>query len=737
MSDQTWPGTPLSEYVGRNTTPPPSAEAQQWPGTPLSQFVQRGNTEMLRGEQWARNPVTGLPIPGLPAGAEVQILRNASGPVADAMGKDIREGGAGVGTIAAGSLATDKEQQRRIVASQMFPNLDLRDALPRVAYAPDGRLYAVGEDGTPAYVDPQSLSLRKPSTFLPGNLVRQVAGLAGDALPMAGGIAGGVASGPTSLIAGPALAAGGAAAGDAARQFGAAYMDPGDPYANDAKPGYNIRQTAIEAALGGVGQAGGALFNRWMSPNKLRVSDQDARTLIRDPNAIARARQNALEAEAIGVNLTPGQASNTRSLLQYEDAAMQNPNLVDRATDFYRGQGQQLSAAGQDVLAGISTQTDKTMGSQAFREAAGDVPTTIRRAANTTARPFYQIAEEAGRTQNGGDAMAAARARWNSPAVQDAMDRARQTYRIKHKQDAPMVPDFNLWDLTLRELRDLGNVADREGRHTLASGYKEALQDLSTQLDTAFPSYPQARAAAAPGQRLAATLEETATGTSGATGVDDRARSILAPIFERSNPQYVATTRKAFFEAGRLDEWNQGVRSYLQDVFDRASRSQEGLNASMLRRQVFGNVDNRDALRAAMTPQQFEGFDRFLRVVENVSRTYPQNSLTAMRGNAQAALSEAARDTGTRALAVAERVTSPIRFADTLGSIFEWVKQGRIDRNASRIIDNLFSADGVDYLAQMARMGPNTKQAATLTSYFLTRIGAAGGTDETPTLGQQ
>ena len=732
MSDQVWPGTPLSEYVGRNTTPTPAANNQQWPGTSLSEFVQRGNADMMRGEQWARHPVTGLPIPGLPAGADVQILSNATGPVADAMGTDIREGGAGVGTIAAASLATDKEQQRRIVASQMFPNMNLRDALPRVAYAPDGRLYAVGEDGKPAYVDPQSISLSKPSTFLPGNLARQAATFAGSALPMAGGIAGGVASGPTSLIAGPALAAGGAAAGDAARQFAADYMDPGDPYANGAKPGYNVKQTAIEAALAGVGQAGGALFNRWMSPNRLRVSDQDARMLASNPNAIAVARQNADEAADIGVNLTPGQAANARSLLQYEDAAMQNPNVVDRATAYYRQQGQQLQNAGRDVLSVISPQVDKTMGSQAFREAAGDVPTTIRQAANRDARPYYEAADRAGNTPTPGlvEMM-------RSPAVKDAMTQARATYRIIEESVAPKIPDFALWDLTRRSLKDMADTARAAGDRTRAFGYETTLKRLGDHLDIAFPTYPIARATAAPGQRLAATLEETAAGTSSATGVDDRARSILAPIFERSNPQYVASTRRAFAEAGREDEWNQGVRAYLQDVFDRASRSQEGLNASMLRRQVWGNVDNRDALRAAMTPQQFEGFDRFMRVVENVSRTYPQNSLTAMRGNAQAALSEAAQDTGTRALAVAERATSPIRFADTLGSIFEWVKKGRIDRNASRIVDNLFSPNGVAYLEQMARMGPNTKQAATLTSYFLTQIGAAGGDDETPTLDQK
>lgn len=727
MSDQVWPGTPLSTYVGRNAAP--AADEQQWPGTPLSEFVQRGNAEMLRGEQWARHPVTGLPIPGLPAGAEVQILRNATGPVADAMGKDIREGGAGVGTIAAGSLATDKEQQRRIVASQMFPNMDAREALSRVAYAPDGRLYAVGEDGTPAYVDPQNLSLRNPSSFAPGNLARQAASLAGGSLPVAGGIAGGVASGATSLVAGPALAAGGAAAGDAARQFGARYMDPGDPFANGAKPGYDLLQTAMEAGLAGAGQMGGALFNRMIAPNTLRVSEQDARLLARNPNAVAAARQNADEAAGIGVNLTPGQASGTRSLLQYEDAAMQRPDLVDRASGFYQNQGKQLQAAGQNVLADISPQADKTMGSQAFREAAGEVPNVVRRQANATARPAYEAAERAGNALTPDLA-----AMMDNPAVQDAMTQARSTYRIARQSVAPEAPDFTLWDLTRRSLRDMAQKARMSGDRTQASALDDVLGRLSERLDDAFPSYPAARAAAAPGQRLAATLEETATGAAGATGVDDRARNILAPIFERSNPQYVAETRKAFAQAGRESEWNQGVRAYLQDVFDRASRSQEGLNASMLRRQVWGNVDNREALRAAMTPQQFEGFDRFLRVVENVSRTYPQNSLTAMRGNAQAALSEAAQDTGTRALAVAERATSPIRFADTLGSIFEWVKQGRIDRNASRIVDNLFSPDGVAYLEQMARMGPNTKQAATLTSYFLTRMGAAGGDDETPTL---
>lgn len=652
-----------------------------------------------------------------PVAPRYSELRNPApgDAVAGSLGRRIVEGGAGMGTVAAASFATDPEQRRRIIASRLFPNLPPNEAQARVFYGDDGRLAAVGQDGVPRYVDPAALS-RGGVANVPG----WVASGAGGVPAMTGGLVGGMAAGPASLVAGPLAAAGGAAVGDAVRQNIAGAMDPGDAWTGEGTP-YNYGQTAREAALAGAGQAAGALVNRAMAPNALRLPERDVGRVARDPAVTATGRQASTDAAAQGVDLSTGQATGLPSLLTMEDAALRNPATMDRATAFYQQQGQQMQAAGRQMLDRISPVDDITQGSQAFREAAGDVPNVVRRQANAAARPAYQAAENAGNVVSPDLA-----ALMDNPAVSDAMTRARQTYRIARQGAAPETPDFGLWDLTRRELGDMARQARMTGDNTRGAAYEDVLSRLAGRLDEAFPTYAQARATAAPGQRLAATLQETAAGTSGAAGVDDRARAILAPIFERSNPQYVRQARDAFMQAGRSEEWNAGIRSYLQDAIARASTSQAGLNPAMLRRQIWANVEDgvRANMQAAMTPDQFAGFNRFMQTVEQVARTFPQNSLTAQRLGGQEAMRAAGEDGGNRLLRGLGKTLSPdvanvVR--DGLNRVADW----RNARNVAGVIDNLFSPQGLQYLEQMARLNPASRRAIVATGQFLAQSAGA------------
>jgi hypothetical protein len=452
--------------------------------------------------------------------------------------------------------------------------------------------------------------------------------------------------------------------------------------------------------------------------------------VARNPSVTQGGRAAAQNAADQGVELSAGQATGLPSLLTMEDAALRNPATMDQAAQFYTRQGQQMQGAGRNMLTAISPVDDITQASQGFREAAGEVPAVVRRQANAAARPAYQAAEGAGQVVSPDLA-----ALMDNPAVQDAMTRARATYRIARQGAAPETPDFALWDLTRRQLDDMARTARQEGNRTVASAYEDVLGRLRERLDEAYPSYPQARATAAPGQRLAATLEDTATGTAGAAGVDDRARQILAPIFERSNPQYVRQAREAFFQAGRGEEWNAGVRAYLQDAIARASTSQAGLNPAMLRRQVWANMEDgvRANMQAAMTPEQFAGFNRFMQTVERVAQTFPQNSLTVQRQGGQEALRAAGEDGFNRLLrgvgtVFSDQVLSVVRRG--LGGIADW----RNARNVAGVIDNLFSPQGLQYLEQMARLNPSSRAAIVATGQFLARGAAA---DEAPSAPQE
>lgn len=648
-------------------------------------------------------------------------LRNPSptNPVAQSMARPIREGGAGVGTVAAMSLSTDQEQRRRIAASRLFPNLPPTEAQARVFYGDDGRLAAVGEDGQPRYIEPQALG-RGGVANVPG----WVASGAGGVPAIAGGVVGGMAGGPASLIVGPMGAAAGAAAGDAARQTAAGALDPGDAFTGEGAA-YNWGQTATEAGLAGAGQAAGALVNRALAPNTLRLPERDIGRVARDPAVIARGRTAADDAALQGVDLSAGQATGLPSLLTMEDAALRNPATMDRAATFFERQGAQMQGAGRNMLDQISPVDDITQASQGFREAAEVVPNTIRQEANRAARPAYQAAEAQGQTVTPG-----LLALVDNPAIQEAQRRAQETARLLSGGNLTPADDFRLWDLTRRELRDLAGNARRAGDNTRAMAYDDVLGRLSTELDQAFPTYAQARATAAPGQRLAATLEDTAAGQAGGAGVDERARNILAPVFERSNPTYVRQTRAAFDQAGRLDEWNAGIRGYLQDAIARASTSQTGLNPAMLRRQVWANVEDgvRANMEAAMTPAQFAGFNRFMQTVEQVARTFPQNSLTVQRIGGQEAMRAAGEDSFNRLLrgigtTLSPNVANVVR--DGLGGIADW----RNARNVAGVIDNLFSPQGLQYLEQMARLSPASRGAIVATGQFLARGAGASEPD--------
>lgn len=654
-------------------------------------------------------------------------LRNPSptNPVARSMGRPIEEGGAGIGTVAAASLSTDREQQRRIIAARLFPNLPPQEAQARVFYGDDGRLAAVGMDGQPRYVEPRSLTAGGVA-----NVPGWVASGAGGVPAIAGGLLAGAAASPASVVAGPLAAAAGAAAGDAVRQNVAGMLDPGDAFTGEGAP-YNWQQTGIEAGLAGAGQAAGAIVNRAMAPNALRIPERDVGTVARNPAVTQAGRAAADNAALQGVDLSAGQATGLPSLLTMEDAALRNPATMDRAAGFFERQGQQMQGAARNMLAGISPVDDITQASQGFREAAGEVPNVVRRQANAAARPSYEAAQNAGQVVSPDLA-----ALMDNPAVEDAMRRARATYRIARQGDAPATPDFNLWDLTRRELDDMARTARREGNRTVASAYEDVVGRLRERLDEAYPTYPAARATAAPGQRLAATLEETATGTAGAAGVDDRARQVLAPIFERSNPQYVRQAREAFMQAGRGDEWNAGIRAYLQDAIARASTSQAGLNPAMLRRQVWANMEDgvRANMQAAMTPEQFAGFNRFMQTVERVAQTFPTNSLTAQRLGGQEAMRAAGEDGFNRLLrgvgtVFSDQVLSVVRRG--LGGIADW----RNARNVAAVIDNLFSPQGLQYLEQMARLSPASRGAIVATGQFLAR--GAGATDADPNAPQE
>ncbi len=140
---------------------------------------------------------------------------------------------------------------------------------------------------------------------------------------------------------------------------------------------------------------------------------------------------------------------------------------------------------------------------------------------------------------------------------------------------------------------------------------------------------------------------------------------------------------------------------------------------------MWGNVDNRDAIQAALMPAQYAGFDRFMQTVEDVARTFPTNSLTATRTNARGALLGAATDQGNvRTVGTIMGAFSPIRLADTLGRAGDAVANRIVQNNMQRIVGRLFSPDGLQYLEAMSTYAPGAQRAIEATAQLVGRATA-------------
>lgn len=729
--------------------PPPRASLSSAPETLSHEEMDRelmghALSDASQAKPGDIDPLTGRPFQFLGAAG--------NSPVARSLGKPIYANPPGPVAQAAINLATDPEQRRRIAAAQLFPELTPAEAQSRVFYGPNNQLAAVDRNGNPFAVDPQPPSIAGRTV---GNPLQWAASGAGAALPMAGGMAGGLIAGPGSLILGPTLSAAGAAGGDLARQGLARYLDP----ATTSVP-INLAQTAKEALLSGGGALAGGLATRALAPNALRVTPAEV-NMMRSQPVMAGTRGAYDRAAAQGVQLTPGQASNLPSLLQYEDAATTMPGTVDQATRFYREQGQQVARAGENMLSTISPNADKTDAALMFQQGAEDAVRGTRQQANALASDAYKRADET--------VMPPARAGQTVPILArgpatPAMDASRfkpydllgtpdglSAYngaRASAAADGIRLPDlgelekgatlpFQGWDYMKKVLQGQASEAARAGNNYKATQLTDMANGIKNEVVKVNPAYGEALDIVAPGHRLASRLEESALGrVSDMTG-EERARGIVNPVFNQ-NPRAVAQARDAFEATGRLDEWHAGVRSYLQDAFDKASMSQQGLNPAMLRRQVWSNVDNRDSIRAALTPEQFQGFDNFLRTIEDTARTYPMNSLTATRQNARGALSSAGENQGNvRAVDAAATILSPFRWGDVGARALGGVRQSFVQGNVQRIVGHLFTPDGMQYLEAMARYSPGSQRAIEATSQAVTRAGSrillgSGANDSSP-----
>ncbi|MBY0430323.1 MAG: hypothetical protein K2Q10_03925, partial [Rhodospirillales bacterium] len=182
-----------------------------------------------------------------------------------------------------------------------------------------------------------------------------------------------------------------------------------------------------------------------------------------------------------------------------------------------------------------------------------------------------------------------------------------------------------------------------------------------------------------------------------------------------SDPISVATAKTAFLKAGREEEWNAGVRSYLAGTFDKALRRQTG-PANEVFTTLFQDPRQRANLQAALTPPQYRGFEDLMKVFEMVRRAPPEGSTTITdQGGGDALVSPGVR--------LASRALKSMSL-EVMPRLSEWVDGLSAGRNAEQLAKVITTPAAVEELKKLRLLSPGSQKAITVLDGILARVGA-------------
>lgn len=532
--------------------------------------------------------------------------------------------------------------------------------------------------------------------------------------PTVPGVAGGVvgaAMGPT-----PASipAAGATAAGvDLVRQGIGNMMLEGDQTAPWADPNALLNAGGQGlAAAAGQGLAVG--INKAITSNPLKVSPYD-RARATDPATLAAARQAKREASDQGVDLTFGQSTNLRSGLSSERQLARDPASMDTMDQFYQKQRGQIGEAATKYIDDLSPVQSVDEGVNAMRGGAEATINSAKTARSAAAKPEYD------------KVMGLAIPDEELAALKSDAVIARALRYVRgntaYQREITGLPDSSMkvLDLAKRRIDDQIGVAQRAGNNNEARLLTGAKSDLVAKLDSLIPDYKPAREAFA---GMSPAIDEMQSGIVGSLANKEGVERIseIRNLFNAnlSNPAAVGKARAAFESAGKGDQWNAGLATYLRDALDAASKTDKGLSAQRLVTSVYGDSRQKALIKEAMTPQQFDGFTRLMNVIQHVARSLPEGSPTATDTIGGQAL----RDQFGKPLKVAKDAVN-MKFGDAL---FDWKTRKMSDAGMEKLAKAVTDPNSIEQLKKLRMLDPRSEKALVAASQLLgiTAVGSSG-----------
>jgi hypothetical protein len=164
-----------------------------------------------------------------------------------------------------------------------------------------------------------------------------------------------------------------------------------------------------------------------------------------------------------------------------------------------------------------------------------------------------------------------------------------------------------------------------------------------------------------------------------------------------------------------MDEWNAGLRSYLQNAFDAAAKQDKG-PVSSIYRNLKADKRQFNNLKAAMSPEQFKAFDDLMSVLEMVKRAPPEGSATATDLGSRDAFTGPVAKVVSKAIRSLNPINWPTRIAD---KIDDW----SAGRNAEEMVNIITNPNAIKSLRRLKMLKPGTEKFITEMGYLTSIAG--------------
>lgn len=605
--------------------------------------------------------------------------------------------GASFATLSKAAMVDDPQTKLKIFASDRFP--DDPKAVERYGIL-DGEVIYSGDDG--------KIYQETPSGFL-GGAKDFLAGVTGKSPTIAGAAAGAIAGAPLGVIGAIPGAIAGAMGGEGLRKT-IANVALDEPQTSVG----NFKAMAGEGAYAAIGEFLGS-----------GLASALERNLARDIKRLNKPQMAALESKAnkAGIELFPPQVTDLRSMKGRYEAVARLDAGADIVGAAERKQAEQANTAAYNYFSTLSKGSAGDSASRA-QDAAKDIVNKLDKERAALAGPFYKRA-----FQKSVETTPELAALADTPIMQEALATAK---RLAKNEGLDLKdPKNTMLGLHWTKMA-LDNMIEGAGAQGVGGVERRQMIDMKNKLlgfmDKADVNYGLGRyfyagESAGIGKAEAGVVGKLVDQES---NLPKLGRSLFSPS---SDPSEIRNAKRLFTRYGKQDEWNGLVKGYLQDAFEMAGRFDDGImgQAPRFRKQMLGNPRQRDILRSAMTPDQFQGLSDLSDVFEAMGR------VKGTGGSQTMPLQEGARALRSDAEGVLGKAVTPVK------SIKDWIVEARLGKHAEKVAEILTTPGDVMRLKELKRLSPNDRKFIAGVSALLGLSAAPSGADEVqnPQLGQK